>query len=164
MASVDPMLVGSFVFFPARSCFETCARELTLYADSVRLNTGPEYAVECWPVMTDGIRIQLFTVRSFSLQFARKLYSELQNLYSLKSDSIRQYRLGHVRDRPVRCLHFRLHYRLARSPVLGRMGGRVERRMGGNSYRERRMASIESKLQPLVVAARYSYAVCSSEL
>ena len=42
--------------------------------------------------MTDGIRIQLFKVRSFSLKIARKLYSELQNLYSLDSDSIRQHR------------------------------------------------------------------------
>ena len=45
------------------------------------------------PVMTDGIRIQLFTVRSFSLQFARNLYSEVPNVYSLRSDAIRQYRL-----------------------------------------------------------------------
>ena len=42
--------------------------------------------------MTHGIRIQLFKVRSFSLQFARKLDSKLRNLYSLDSDSIRQYR------------------------------------------------------------------------
>ena len=42
--------------------------------------------------MTDGIRIQLIKVRSFSLKIARKLYSELRKLYSLKSDSIRQYR------------------------------------------------------------------------
>ena len=47
------------------------------------------------PVMTDGIRLRLFKVRSFSLKIARKLYSELRNLYSLDSmDSIRQYRQG----------------------------------------------------------------------
>ena len=39
--------------------------------------------------MTHGIRIQLFKVRSLSLQFARELYSELRKLYSLDSDSIR---------------------------------------------------------------------------
>ena len=40
----------------------------------------------------DGIRIQLSKVRSFSLQFARKLYSELRKVVSLDSVSIRQYR------------------------------------------------------------------------
>ena len=41
------------------------------------------------PVMAHGIRIRFFKDRSFSLQFARKLYSELRQLYSfLNSDSI----------------------------------------------------------------------------
>ena len=48
--------------------------------------------------MTDGIRIQLIKVRSFSLKIARKLYSELRKLYSLKSDSIRQYRPEYAPD------------------------------------------------------------------
>ena len=53
------------------------------------------------PVMTHGIRIQLFTVRSFSLQFARKLYSELRKVFSLDSDSIRQYRLDRTECKPA---------------------------------------------------------------
>ena len=54
------------------------------------MKRGKLYA--CMPVMTHGIRIQLLTVRSFSLKIARKLYSEPRKLYSLDSDSIRQYR------------------------------------------------------------------------
>ena len=48
-------------------------------------------------VMTHGIRIQLFKVCSFSLKISRKLYSELRKLFSLDSDSIRQYRQGRLR-------------------------------------------------------------------
>ena len=53
---------------------------------------GTKGARACWPVMTDGIRIQLFNVRSFSLKIARKRYCKVQQLYSLDSDAIRQYR------------------------------------------------------------------------
>jgi len=35
------------------------------------------------PVMTDGMRILFFKNRSFSLKFARQVYSELQNVFSL---------------------------------------------------------------------------------